>query len=517
MNDHGGSMLNHLVEFTRKNKQKVILTAISIAGISVLVTGLSSINKKDTIENNISIVNDTIQENDENYALAGNDAMNHLIDNYKELEALSIEGYQLTIGDVVLTVKSVEDVEKVLELVQQGVVGQEVETSVNVYKTSGEFVVETEIIPRPKLQIMANEVGLSTSSGTSSDLTPELSANITVLPVKIENSYLFMSDNQIVPLVDEKITEDDKSLDEITNLEFDKEIQIAKVNVAKEDIVSVDEAVALLNKTNEEPETYEVEQGDVPSIIANKNDMKLSELYKLNEGLEENPTKLQIGESLIVMKPTPVLSVVVEEKIVYYDTIPKETIYINNPDEFEGTDVTTEYGFDGTMEVTAIVKTENGDEISKEIVSEVIVTEPKSAVVYRGTKEIPPKAAKGYFIAPVKSYRITSMFGSRWGGFHTGVDLATSTGSTVRASDGGVVTEAGWSGGYGYLVVIDHKNGYVTKYGHNSKILVKVGQEVAQDEIIAKSGSTGNSTGPHVHFEIIKNGQFTNPLKLMNK
>ncbi len=82
----------------------------------------------------------------------------------------------------------------------------------------------------------------------------------------------------------------------------------------------------------------------------------------------------------------------------------------------------------------------------------------------------------------------------------------------MLASDGGTVTVAGYSGAYGYLVEIDHQNGMVTRYGHNSSVLVNVGDKVYKGQHIAESGSTGRSTGPHIHFEIRINGVAHNPL-----
>ena len=95
---------------------------------------------------------------------------------------------------------------------------------------------------------------------------------------------------------------------------------------------------------------------------------------------------------------------------------------------------------------------------------------------------------------------------------HEGVDFGVSTGTPVHASDGGTVKVAGWYYAYGLAVVIDHGGGYTTLYGHNSSLLVHVGDRVFQGQIIARSGSTGRSTGPHVHFEIRKNGSAQNPL-----
>lgn len=115
---------------------------------------------------------------------------------------------------------------------------------------------------------------------------------------------------------------------------------------------------------------------------------------------------------------------------------------------------------------------------------------------------------------PVKG-RISSRFGPRWGRMHEGLDIAVNTGTQVRAAADGVVRFAGWNGGYGYLVVIDHGRGIETRYAHNSRLLVKRGQRVSRGEVIARSGSTGNSTGPHVHFEIRQNGKPVDPLRYL--
>jgi murein DD-endopeptidase MepM/ murein hydrolase activator NlpD len=95
---------------------------------------------------------------------------------------------------------------------------------------------------------------------------------------------------------------------------------------------------------------------------------------------------------------------------------------------------------------------------------------------------------------------------------HEGIDIAVPSGTPVVASASGTVITAGWLGGYGNLVVIDHGNGLATAYGHNSSLAVGGGQQVAQGQVIAYSGSTGHSTGPHVHFEVRVNGTPVDPL-----
>jgi len=126
-------------------------------------------------------------------------------------------------------------------------------------------------------------------------------------------------------------------------------------------------------------------------------------------------------------------------------------------------------------------------------------------------------SASGSFTWPTKSRYITSSFGWRthpiYGRlkFHTGLDIAASWGSAIYATCSGVVIYAGWYGGYGNAVIIDHGGGYSSLYGHCSSISVRQGQKVSTGEKIAAVGSTGQSTGPHLHFEIRQNGTPVNP------
>lgn len=106
---------------------------------------------------------------------------------------------------------------------------------------------------------------------------------------------------------------------------------------------------------------------------------------------------------------------------------------------------------------------------------------------------------------------VSSEFGPRWGGVHPGIDIAVPTGVPIAASANGVVVVAGPNGGYGNFVVIDHGNGYATAYAHQSSIAVGEGQTVTQGQVIGYVGSTGFSTGPHLHFEVRVNGSAQNP------
>ena len=118
------------------------------------------------------------------------------------------------------------------------------------------------------------------------------------------------------------------------------------------------------------------------------------------------------------------------------------------------------------------------------------------------------------FISPVHA-PISSDYGMRWGRMHEGVDYSINTGTAIRAAGTGRVTYSGWVSGYGNTVIIEHQRGLKTLYAHNSKLLVNVGEKVYRGEIISESGNTGNTTGPHLHFEVRVNGRPANPINYL--
>jgi murein DD-endopeptidase MepM/ murein hydrolase activator NlpD len=141
-------------------------------------------------------------------------------------------------------------------------------------------------------------------------------------------------------------------------------------------------------------------------------------------------------------------------------------------------------------------------QVSAELAAKIQAAQSHSTVQHTGS---------GQLSWPV-SAPITSPFGWRWGRMHEGIDLGAAYGTPIGAAAAGTVIYAGWLGGYGNLTVIDHGGGIATAYGHQSRIAVSVGQQVARGEIIGYVGSTGHSTGPHLHFEVRVNGQAVDPL-----
>ena len=177
-------------------------------------------------------------------------------------------------------------------------------------------------------------------------------------------------------------------------------------------------------------------------------------------------------------------------------------------------------GENGSADTVANVTYVNGEEQERVILSSVTLKNPVTEQRLQGTKERPTWLPTGTFRWPC-SGNITSRFGYRNLSYsyasknHKGIDIANRRGTAICAADGGTVTYAGWMSGYGYLVQINHGNGFVTYYGHNSSLLVSVGQHVYKGQQIARMGSTGNSTGNHCHFEVRYNGVARNPLNYL--
>ncbi|NLF34700.1 MAG: M23 family metallopeptidase, partial [Clostridiales bacterium] len=257
-------------------------------------------------------------------------------------------------------------------------------------------------------------------------------------------------------------------------------------------------------------------KGDTFGAIAKASSMTMAELQALNPDININ--KLSIGQLLTVKETIPYLSVCTVDDVVYTEPIECPVKEVEDPSMYQGDSKVLEAGVPGEALVEASVTYVNGKEQERTIHCSTTLCEASTKVVAVGTKARPTWHPNGYFVWPC-SGRISSRFGYRsiFGSysFHSGLDIATSYGSSIRASDGGTVTFSGWKGSYGKLVIVNHGNGFQTYYGHCSSLLVGVGDKVYQGQTIAKVGSTGRSTGNHCHFEIKVNGTSVNPLSYL--
>lgn len=214
------------------------------------------------------------------------------------------------------------------------------------------------------------------------------------------------------------------------------------------------------------------------------------------------------------------LEYVVTVTEVVEEEVPYETEYIESESYLVGSEKTEDFGSNGYRTATYAVSYQNGVEIGRELIKEDVIVPVHNRIVYVGTR-IPSldelnTTATGTFIMPYQNYlsssygiRTISATGTR--DFHPAWDIPGKYGSDIAASDAGVVSSISYTSGYGLHVIIDHENGYETVYAHLSEALVDEGQRVAQGEIIAKMGASGNVTGVHVHFEIRKDGVSVDP------
>lgn len=300
--------------------------------------------------------------------------------------------------------------------------------------------------------------------------------------------------------------------------EFAEDVEIRQEYVPTSEIMNLGYIAELLYSAKTAEVTYEVKKGDTWSQIAAKNDMTSAELLALNPGYNIN--KLQIGEVLTLSASVPYLTMTVVKQERYLDDVSYNIEYTDSADLYQGDYKVTSKGEYGKADVMAKATYVNGEETERTILSSVTLKESVTEYRLRGTKVRPTWMPTGSFRWPT-SGRISSYFGGRKspGGIgstnHKGIDIAVPRGTPIYAADGGTVTYSGWMSGYGYLVQIDHGNGYVTRYGHNSSLTVSVGQHVYKGQQVARAGSTGNSTGNHCHFEVRYNGVAKNPLNYL--
>lgn len=297
------------------------------------------------------------------------------------------------------------------------------------------------------------------------------------------------------------------------NVSFAEKVDIVPIDTQLGKIQNPDDVIDKMLTGAVAQKIHVVEKGQTFSGIAKMYGITQAELESTNPGI--NPAKLSIGQEIVLAQAVPLLTVQTVEVATYSDIIPYDTNYEDSAGLYKGEQSTKVKGVNGEREVTARIIRDNGIEVDRVELSSVVIKEASPAVVLRGTKDLPPLQGTGKLKAPVSGYRITSKFGMRGGSMHTGVDMACKYGTDIHAADGGTVTFAGYKGSYGYLIIINHGGGMETYYAHCSTMLVKKGDKVYQGQHIANVGTTGRSTGPHVHFEVRINGTPKNPLNYL--
>lgn len=293
--------------------------------------------------------------------------------------------------------------------------------------------------------------------------------------------------------------------DGIKYVGFTDGIQVMETYVDASVIKDRDTAYSEITKPIDEEEIYVVEPGDYLGLIAEKVGMTQEAIKELNPQIESDDD-IYYDDRLKIIVPTAPVQILVEKQETYTESYYADVVYEDDGSMYIGETAVLQEGSPGTHTVTDLVTYKGDMESSRSRLDEVVEVAAVAEVVLRGTKSKPT------YMFPVTNWTVTSNFGYRWGRLHAGTDVGVPIGTTVRASRGGQVITAGWVGGYGNCVIIDHGDGVCTRYGHLSQVLVSVGQYVDQGDQIALSGNTGRSTGPHLHFEIRINGEAVDPL-----
>lgn len=354
---------------------------------------------------------------------------------------------------------------------------------------------------------------ISTHDEIVSNIESKIEYNILAYGIKVDGEILGeLKTEEEAEGILEAIQEPYKMMmkdSEIVELEFAENVEIVKNEVSKYELDDAEKLLPFLQKGTTEERIHIVEQGDNFWTISSQYNLTVDELITANPTVDSE--LIHPGDELSLIIPKPYIGVRTVELATYEEKIPYETEYEKVSWLYNDEYSVKKSGKYGIKEVDAKIIRENGIEVATEIIEEEILSEPVTKIVYNGTIAPPPKKGTGTFINPLPSGYVSSRYGARWGSFHYGVDIANSTGTPIKASDGGKVIYAGWFGDYGYMVQIDHGGGYSTVYAHCSKIYVDVGEMVYQGKKIAAVGNTGYSTGPHVHFEVRKYGVKKDP------
>lgn len=347
----------------------------------------------------------------------------------------------------------------------------------------------------------------------------------------------------------------------VQSYDFNEEVVVQSTFVEQESIMTAEQAEETLLGNRYEVVDYKMVEGDNIWDIAVAFGTTDKRILELNPAITDE-TKVQIGQVLKVEKAIPILSVTTVEESVFKELIPGEIQYKPSEQFYEGETKVIVEGNDGIKQLKVAVTKVNGKEVSRTTLSEEILKKEKVTVIAYGVKEKVEEevqsgstsgnsssnsnssssnnssnsnsnssnnssnnnsssnsgnsgstSSSSRYIHPLKGAgRISSTYGPRWGTFHYGIDYAAPAGTPIYASRAGKVIYSAYNqGGYGKLIIIEHNDGTQSYYGHCSSLYVQVGQNVGQGERIAGVGTTGQSTGNHLHFEIRVNGKPVNP------
>lgn len=298
----------------------------------------------------------------------------------------------------------------------------------------------------------------------------------------------------------------------LKSIGFVEPVKLETIVSDPSDFISEADIVKRLKGTDLKPITYVVKEGDCVSCIAQKFNISQEAIYTNNPWIIND--FINIGDELDLTVRQPKLSVKTEEEY-------SETVSISGGVEITydktmrvGVSKVTNPGKAGKKKITYLMTKVNGDLVEEKVLKEETLDKAVPKKVTQGSKVI-KGVGTGAFAWPITGPTITSGFGKRWGRLHAGTDTVSSN-RDIYASDNGKVITADYNSSFGNHVIIDHRNGYKTVYAHLSKIKVKKGDLLEKGDLLGIMGTTGQSTGVHLHFEIRKGSTQLNPLKFLD-
>lgn len=300
----------------------------------------------------------------------------------------------------------------------------------------------------------------------------------------------------------------------VIDVSFSDEVTAFTSIVSENELITVEEALEIFKKGTLEDIIHNVSKGETLYSIAKTYDLTLDTVLELNPTVDINGA-LQLDQALNVTDYVTFTDVVVHEESLEEEIIAFEQRIEESDELYRGETKKKQAGQDGKKKIHTQTKIVNGKIVESERLSEEVIKEVQHEITLKGTKVIPSRGT-GDFVWPAVGGYISSHYGPRWGTMHRGIDIARPTNRNILASDNGVVEKVAYNAnGYGHYVIINHNNGYKTLYGHLASTSVKVGQTVPKGTKIGVMGTTGRSTGIHLHFEVIKNGTKVNPINYL--
>ncbi len=379
-----------------------------------------------------------------------------------------------------------------------------------------EYVRPADIIPRFTLTVV-NEDQI-TDVDTLANRLISASGNVleTAQGIYIADKFMGATTNgDYLLLYLDSVLDQYRSGAENEKISFIQKIQVKQGLYPVSSIVSMVDIIDNINGDSNVSKVYTVQKGDTPSGIASANGVTYASLKSLNPDIEKS---LMPGQQVLISKSSPNLGVKLTRTETYNEDVPFGTDSTPDNRYYQGYTVVTKAGVKGVQEVVADVTYIDGVEVERNILSTTLVKEPVNQKVTVGTQRplqyLPGmKDTSGVFLWPVDGGYVSAGIYSYWG--HTGIDIATRgvIGVPVRASKAGRVVLSRYYGSYGNHVMIDHGDGVQTLYAHMNVRSVSVGQYVQQGQLVGTVGRTGNTTGPHLHFEIRVNGRYMDPSK----